>query len=110
MSQLLRIAAATAFAILCTFLPFLPGRYDSLALSLSVMAQLIGKVGLVLVPVGVLWFVSEYRRPSGRKRYGFAVTTMIASSVAWVLASLIAITDGLVERRIAAAPRTVVAV
>ena len=57
-SYLLRITAATAFIILCTLLPFLPGPYDSLAVSLSMMAQIFGKVGLLLVPIGAVWVAS----------------------------------------------------
>lgn len=76
-----RITAITAFIILLTALPFLPGRYDPLAVSLSLMAQLFGKVGLVLVPVGALWLLSEYRSRHVRKRFAFAVVALIASSV-----------------------------
>ena len=36
-AHLLRIAGATAFILLCTILPFLPGRYDSLAVPLSML-------------------------------------------------------------------------
>lgn len=77
----LRITGATAAIILCTFLPFLPGRYDSLAVPLSLMAQLFGMVGLLLVPVGALWMASG-------KHYAFAIAALIVSSVVWLLVSL----------------------
>ena len=64
MTYALRITAATVFIILCTFLPCLPGRYDSLAAPVSLMAQVFGYLGLLLVPVGAIWMAAEYR--SGR--------------------------------------------
>ncbi|HEV2665872.1 MAG TPA: hypothetical protein VG324_13225, partial [Blastocatellia bacterium] len=60
MIHLLRIIAVTALLILCTVLPFLPGRYDSLAVPLSLASQIFGKVGLLLAPVGALWVASGY--------------------------------------------------
>jgi archaellum biogenesis protein FlaJ (TadC family) len=92
-SHLLRITSVTALIVLCTFLPFLPGRYDSFAVPLSMMAQAIGKLGLLLVPVGALWMAFEYRGQHGSKRYAFAVTTLIVSSVIWVLVSLFLIIE-----------------
>jgi len=50
-THLLRIAGLTALLTLCMLLPFLPGRYCSLAVPLSMMAQLFGVVGLLLVPL-----------------------------------------------------------
>jgi len=47
-------------------LPFLPGQYDSLAVPLSMMAQLFGIVGLLLVPLGVVWIAYEYRSEGKR--------------------------------------------
>jgi hypothetical protein len=94
-AHLLRITAATAGTMMCTVLPFLPGRYDSLSVSVSMMAQVLGKLGLLLVPVGALWMAFEYRRPSRRKRYVFATTALIASAVVWALVSFFAITESL---------------
>lgn len=62
MTHFFRIAAVIAAIILCMVLPFLPGRYDGLAVPLSQMAQLFGKVGLLLVPLGALWLVSDRGR------------------------------------------------
>lgn len=92
-SHLLRITSVTALIVLCTFLPFLPGRYDSFAVPLSMMAQAIGKLGLLLVPVGALWMAFEYRSQPELKRYAFAVTTLIVSSVIWVLVSFFLIIE-----------------
>jgi hypothetical protein len=88
MTHFLRITAATAGIILCTLLPFLPGRYDSLAVTLSGMAQLFGKVGLLLVPVGAPWMASGYWSRLAGKQYGFAIAALIASSVVWAIVSL----------------------
>jgi hypothetical protein len=56
------IAGITLVLCLCIIYPFLPGDYDSLALPLSMMAQVAGVFGLLLVPVGTLWLASELRR------------------------------------------------
>lgn len=94
-SHLLRITAVTACVVLATLLPFLPGRYDSATISLSMMAQLMGILGLGLVPVGALWMAFAYLNPPGLKRYGFAVTALIASSVVWALVSVLGMTESL---------------
>lgn len=95
MIHLARISAATAFIILCTILPFLPGRYDSLALPLSLMAQLFGKVGLVLVPLGAIWIAAESRSRSGRTRYVFSIIALIALSMVWAIVSLGALVESI---------------
>lgn len=84
----LGIASATAGIMLGTLLPFLPGRYDNLAVPLSLMAQIFGKVGLVLVPVGALWVASGYWSRLAGKQYRIAIAALIASSVVWMLVSL----------------------
>ena len=86
--HLVRIIALTAFLILCTVLPFLPGRYDSLAMSLSKLALLFGKVGLVLVPVGALWLASEHWSRNPVRRRVFAITALIAASAVWFILSI----------------------
>ncbi len=88
MTHLLRIAGLTAFLTLCMLLPFLPGRYDSLVVPLSMMAQLFGIVGLLLVPLGVVWIAYEYRSEGKRKRHVFAIVALVASSTVWFIVSL----------------------
>ena len=88
LTHCLRITTATAGIILGTLLPFLPGRYDSLAVPVSLMAQIFGKVGLLLVPVGVLWVASGYWSRLSGKQYGIAIAALIASTVVWVIVSL----------------------
>ena len=81
------MTAITAFIILCTVLPFLPGPYDRMAVPLSMMAQLFGIVGLVLVPVGIAWLAAEYSAWRTR-RFLFAIAALVASSLVWVLVSV----------------------
>ena len=88
MTHILRIAALTACLTLCMLLPFLPGRYDSLAVPLSMMAQLAGIVGLLLVPVGVGWLAYEFWSEGRRKRYVFTIVALIASSMVSAIVSL----------------------
>jgi len=87
MTHLLRIAALTACLTLFMVLPFLPGEYDSLAVPLSMTAQLFGIVGLLLVPWGVAWMVYEYVSQSRRKRRVFATVGLITSSMVWLVVS-----------------------
>ena len=88
LTNFLRIAAATALIVLCTLLPFLPGPYDNLAVTLSGMAQLFGKVGLLLVPVGAIWIAAGYSSRLAGKQYIFAIAALIAFSVVWAIVSL----------------------
>lgn len=86
----LGITAATALIILITLLPFLPGSYDPLAVSLSMMARVFGFIGLTLVPIGALWTASAcWRRLSGRD-YAFAIAALIVWSLVTGLLSLAA--------------------
>jgi hypothetical protein len=92
--HLLRIIAVTALIILCTVLPFLPGRYDSLAVPLSLASQIFGKVGLLLTPVGALWVASGYWPRLASKQYGIAIAAVIVSSIVWGIVSLGALVSG----------------
>lgn len=66
--HVLRMVVLTALIGLCMVYPFLPGGYDALAVALSAMAQVFGIVGLLLVPIGVLWFLYELWQVRRRKR------------------------------------------
>ncbi len=96
--HLVRMGGIMALVVLCIIYPFLPGEYDSLAVALSTMAQTFGMLGLLLVPVGVLWLVYELwkrgRRkrnlPAQARRYYFALASVVASSVVAVAVSLVA--------------------
>lgn len=75
------LAALAALLVLCIAYPFLPGRYDRLALPLSTMAQVFGVVGLPLVPIGLLWLAVP------RFGFGLAILSLIVGTlVALVLA------------------------
>lgn len=86
----------TALLVFCAFYPFLPGAYDGLAITLSVMAQLIGTVGLLLVPVGAAWLIYEVRKWMLRSRnlstktrgYSFALVSVIVASVVVAVVSI----------------------
>ena len=94
-----RIAGIVAFIVLCIIYPYLPGKYDGLAVPLSTMAQVFGAVGLLLVPIGVLWLVYELENrarrreglPSAARRYYFALASLIAASIVAMFVSLVAL-------------------
>jgi len=56
------IAAVVASGVLFAVLPFLPGGSFDGARTVSFVAQLVGVLGFVLVPVGVAWLVLDRRR------------------------------------------------
>src|SRR5262249_35884968 len=85
---------ATAGLTLCTFMPFLPGRYDSLAIPLSVMSQIAGKGGFLPVPVGVAWIASTYSNGRTGRGRPFAVAALAVSSFLWLVVSLVALVTG----------------
>lgn len=75
------IVGIAALLAVSTVYPFIPGRYDRLALPLSTMVQVFGVVGLALVPVGVLWFILP--------RYGFVLAvlaTAVGAAITLILA------------------------
>lgn len=88
MAHAARIVAIVALITFFTFLPFLPGRYDSLAGSLSFMLQIFNRVGLLLVPVGVLWLA--LKRPAA------GVAALITFSIVWLFVCLAALTESFI--------------
>lgn len=86
-----RTALVVAAVLLCTLWPFLPGRHDPLAAPLSAAAQVVGKAGLLLVPVGAYGLSVERRRGSvdGRKR--FALAAVVAGGIVWAATALAAL-------------------
>ena len=97
MIHALGIAAAIAFVMLCTLLPFMPGSYDNLAGPLSVMARLFGWLALLLVPVGALWLLaSRLKRFQGREHV-FGRIALVVWSIVLLLVSFVALaTSGFV--------------
>lgn len=65
---ILGIVVASSVMLCFTFLPFIPGRYDPAAQTMSLLAQLFGVIGLLLVPIGVSWLVYQIRRQASPSR------------------------------------------
>ena len=42
------------------FLPYFPGDYDEVVVTFSIMAQMLGMAGLLLVPIGIIWLLYEH--------------------------------------------------
>lgn len=93
------MAGITIFTLLCVFYPFFPGQYDSLAMPLSITAQVGVAIGLILlVPIGILWLIYELQKQAQRKqnlavnpkRYYFAHVSTILFSIIAIAVSLVA--------------------
>src|ERR1700754_2881491 len=89
--HVLGIVLTIALILFCTLLPFLPGSYDNLAIALSEMAHMFGIVGLLLVPVGLLWMGFERSSRLAQKRHLFPLLALIASTLVWASLCLAAI-------------------
>lgn len=89
--HVLGIVAAVAFVVFCTLLPFLPGSYDGLAVALSEMAHMFGTVGLILVPIGLLWIAANRSERLIQKRPLFPLIALVASTLVWAALWLAAI-------------------
>ena len=89
--HLLGIVLTIAFTLFCTLLPFLPGSYDNNAVALSEMAHMFGIVGLLLVPVGLLWIGAERSSRLAQKGHAFPLFALIASTLVWASLCLAAI-------------------
>lgn len=64
--QWLLLITFNLLVVLCIFLPFLPGRYDKLVMGLSGIAQLTGFFGLLMVPIGIFWLITERKKTTGK--------------------------------------------
>ena len=69
MAALAWACAIVTGIIAMTFLPFAPGGYDSMAAPLAVMAWILGRVGLLLVLIGLLWLWALSRDRTARPRW-----------------------------------------
>ena len=92
--HLLGIVGAIALVLLFTLLPFLPGRYDPLAIPLSTMAQAGALLGLLLVPFALLWIVGDRLQRLGQRRLLFPVLTLCATSLVIAGVVLVAFAQG----------------
>jgi hypothetical protein len=96
------LCGITALLALCIVYPFLPGEYDSLAMTLSTMVQAFGLVGLLLVPVGSLWLLYNLWRMRRRRQnlpvkgrgYVFALVTVVVATLVAAAVSLTAFLSG----------------
>ena len=93
MSTLVRALFAAAVLLLCTLLPFLPGRHDPFAMPLSQLALFMSWAALLLVPVGLAWLAYELTRrdsartsPSVAMRRRFAIAAIVVAAVLSLLA------------------------
>jgi len=79
------LAGLNLLVVLCIFLPFLPGPYDALAGAMSAVAQTTGFIGLLLVPVAIVWLILEIRKLANKNMkinnwnngYFFAIATTV---------------------------------
>ncbi len=99
----LQLIALNVVLVICILLPFFPGRYDSLSLPLSVSAQLIGYIGLLLVPIGILWLIQEMKKLSGSATplnnwsngYNYAISaSIVCTLISLVFMSVLAVSVG----------------
>ena len=94
--HLVRMVLITGLLVLCMVYPYLPGKYDVVALPLSSAVQLLAAVGLLFLPIGIPWLVYELRKrargdrhPSARpKGFYFAAIALITASLLAILISL----------------------
>jgi len=63
--QPLAVAATALVGIFFAVLPFLSGSYIDGVQSLALIAQLVGVLGFVLVPIGIVWLVVDRRKHKG---------------------------------------------
>jgi hypothetical protein len=81
--HLIRISLVVLLALMLIFLPYFPGSYDSMAVNISMSAQLVSFGSLILVPIGIIWLIHERRlllkQTLNSKRYGFALSSFAAS-------------------------------
>jgi hypothetical protein len=78
--QFIRIALWIVLLVSAMLLPFLPGRYDPLATSLSASATVVAFGGLLLVPIGVAWLISS--RGYAPAKVALVVATLVAGVAA----------------------------
>lgn len=87
MAHLVRACLIVTAVIAATFLPFVAGGYDPLAGPLSEMAWALGRIGLLLVPIGGLWLWAVLKGAQGfpPPRWLSRVTVGTCSFIAFVM-------------------------
>ena len=81
------------------FSPYIPGDYDSFSVTLSAMAQVSSIIGLLFVPVGILWMIYETVKrnkkiSSNKITYRFAFTSLGISSIVGLATAMAAFANG----------------
>lgn len=83
--QFIRIGLWVVLLASAMLLPFLPGRYDPVAMSLSAAATGVAFGGLLLVPIGVAWLISS--RGYALAKLALVVATLVAAGAALATAA-----------------------
>lgn len=98
----IKIAGLGTLIATCAIMPFFPGKYDGMAMTLAMMAQLFGYSGLLLIPVGVTWLSFELKelwssgaRRHSKMRFYFAIVAIALSLFVAAITSLGALTIGM---------------
>jgi hypothetical protein len=91
---LIRIGLSITLLATAILLPFLPGRYDPLAMSLSAAATGVSFGGLLLVPIGVAWLISS--RGYALAKLALVVATPVAAGAALAAAANGSMTTGVI--------------
>ncbi len=90
----IRMVLWIAVLVSAMLLPFLPGRHDPLAMSLSAAATVVAFGGLLLLPIGVAWLISS--RGSALAKLALVVASLVAAGAAFATAAFGSTTAGVV--------------
>lgn len=96
MKRLITMVGLVAVVLTATALPFLPGRYDALAVGLSAFTRGVGMSSLLLVPVGVVWLLYEQRRTGNamhRGRVGLVAAGLGTGCIMLLVGAVAALTS-----------------
>lgn len=94
MKRVVLAAALVLATLLATAWPFLPGRFDGLALHLSVLGRGVAVGSILLVPLGLPWLVREAILPAREvrpRRTGFAHAIVGLGSLSALVAAVFAL-------------------
>lgn len=92
------MSVAALLVVASTLLPYLPGRYDGLAVTLSASSRLLGLASVLLFPLGAIWLAHELRshkqgagrRPGTNLEYWLALTSIGVLTIVAVAVSVAA--------------------
>lgn len=95
--HLIFIGLIVALAGVGMFYPYLPGKYDALAVPISTLFQVWSGLGLPLLPIGAFWLGYEWRGQYRRKRnlslsnqsYRFASFALVGVSLVLISVNLL---------------------